>query len=122
MTSRERGFTLLEVMIALVVFATLAAAVLSASQYLLKQRGGLQERVLATWIGDNRLTELRLQRDVRVGEQHQIVEMDHRHWNVLQRISSAGDPRLLIVDLFVSLAGSEYPLYQTRAWIANHHE
>ncbi|NWE17286.1 type II secretion system minor pseudopilin GspI [Pseudomonas yamanorum] len=122
MNSRERGFTLLEVMIALAVFATLAAAVLSASQYVLKQRSGLQERVLATWIGDNHLTELRLRRDVTVGEQRHVVRMDSRDWHVRQQISAPRDPVLLRVDLFVSLAGSEYPLYQTRGWMAARHE
>lgn len=122
MSRRERGFTLLEVMIALAVFATLAAAVLSASEYVVKQRAGLQARVIATWVGDNRLTELRLQRAVTVGEQRQVVEMDSRSWHVRQRISASGSPNFLRVDLFVSLDGSDHPHYQTRSWIANRHE
>lgn len=56
------GFTLLEIMVALAIFATLAAAVLSASQYVVKQRGAVEARLFAAWLADNRLNELRLQR------------------------------------------------------------
>ena len=52
------GFTLLEIMVALAVFATLAAAVLSASQYVVKQRGAVENRLFAAWLADNRLNEL----------------------------------------------------------------
>ena len=55
------GFTLLEIMVALAIFATLAAAVLSASQYVVKQTGAVEERLFAAWLADNRLNELRLQ-------------------------------------------------------------
>ncbi|MGY2288311.1 type II secretion system minor pseudopilin GspI [Pseudomonas sp. SDO528_S397] len=122
MAKRQRGFTLLEVMIALAVFATLGAAVLSATQYVLKQRAGLQARVVATWVGDNHLTELRLLPALGVGEKQQRVQMDQRVWQVRQRVSPASDVRLLQVDLYVAEQGHDYPLYQTRAWIAKPHE
>lgn len=109
-------------MIALAVFATLAAAVLSASEYVVKQRAGLQERIMATWVGDNWMTELRLQRGLTVGEQRQVVEMGSRDWHVRERISAAGDPHFLRVDLLVSLNDSDYPQYQTHSWIPNHYE
>lgn len=109
-------------MIALAVFATLAAAVLSASEYVVKQRAGLQERIMATWVGDNRMTELRLQRGLTVGEQRHVVEMGSRDWHVRERISAAGDSHFLRIDLFVSLNDSDYPQYQTHSWIPNHYE
>jgi general secretion pathway protein I len=79
---RMDGFTLLEIMVALAIFATLASAVLSASQYVVKQAGAVEERLFAAWVADNRLNELRLQPGLVNGRaQHQqIVHMDHRDW------------------------------------------
>jgi general secretion pathway protein I len=116
------GFTLLEIMVALAIFATLAAAVLSASQYVVKQTGGVEERLFATWLADNRLNELRLQPGVAAGQQQQVVHMDRRDWLLRQHISIANDPRLLQVDIDVSLSGREQTLHRASGWIPNRHE
>lgn len=127
MTSRPSlssmgGFTLLEIMVALAVFATLAAAVLSASQYAVKQRGAVEERLFAAWLADNRLNELRLQSGLAAGQQQQVVSMDQRDWVLQQRISATGDPRLLQVDIQVSPANSAHALHRASGWILAVHE
>ncbi|MDR6608079.1 type II secretion system minor pseudopilin GspI [Pseudomonas synxantha] len=116
------GFTLLEIMVALAVFATLAAAVLSASQYVVKQRGAVEARLFATWLADNRLNELRLQAGLAAGRQQQVVSMDQRDWVLHQHISATGDPRLLQVDIQVSPANSTQALHRARGWIPAAHE
>ena len=117
-----RGFTLLEIMVALAVFATLAAAVLSASQYVLKQTSGVEERLFAAWLADNQLNELRLQTGLTQGQQQRLVHMDRRDWLLRQHISVAPDPRLLNVDIHVSLPGRERTLHRASGWIPNRHE
>ena len=116
------GFTLLEIMVALAVFATLAAAVLSASQYVVKQRGAVENRLFAAWLADNRLNELRLQAGLAVGQQQQVVSMDQRDWVLQQHISATGDPRLLQVDIQVSPANSTHALHRASGWILAVHE
>ena len=127
MTSRRSlssmgGFTLLEIMVALAVFATLAAAVLSASQYAVKQRGAVEERLFAAWLADNRLNELRLQSGLAAGQQQQVVSMDQRDWVLQQHISVTRDPRLLQVDIQVSPANSAHALHRASGWILAVHE
>jgi len=117
-----RGFTLLEIMVALAIFATLAAAVLSASQYVVKQTAGVEARVFAAWLADNRLNELRLQPHLAIGQQQLIVHMDRRDWMLRQTISAANDPDLLNIDIQVTLEGREQTLYRATGWAPNRHE
>ena len=114
---RMDGFTLLEIMVALAIFATLATAVLSASQYVVKQAAVVEERLMAAWVADNRLNELRLQSTPAIGPQQRLVHMDRRDWVVRQRARNGSDPRLLEVDVEVSLAGREQVLHRASGWI-----
>ncbi|WP_433738307.1 type II secretion system minor pseudopilin GspI [Pseudomonas putida] len=121
-TRRMDGFTLLEIMVALVVFATLATAVLSASQYVIKQAGAVEERLIAAWVADNHLNELRLQSALLIGQSQQVVQMNHRHWLVRQSIRTASAPQLLAVDVDVSLDGRDQPVHRASGWIPHHGE
>lgn len=119
---RMDGFTLLEIMVALAIFATLATAVLSAGQYVVKQAAVVEERLIAAWVADNALAELRLQSTPAIGPQQRLVHMDRRDWFVRQRARNGSDPRLLEVDVEVSLAGREQVLHRASGWILNRHE
>lgn len=115
------GFTLLEIMVALAIFSTLAAAVLSASQYVVMQTRAVDERLFAAWLADNQLNELRLQSAATIGREQRVLRMDRRDWLLRQHIRVASDPRLLNVDIEVSLAGNEHA-YRLSGWIVNRHE
>jgi len=95
----ERGFTLLEIMVALAVFAALAAAVLSASQLVLRQGLKLEERVLGAWVLDNRLQELRLQPELLHQPAARSVPLGGRQWLLEQRVSQVPNPTLWHVEL-----------------------
>ncbi|MFL7961812.1 type II secretion system minor pseudopilin GspI [Pseudomonas kielensis] len=117
-----QGFTLLEVMIALAIFATLAAAVLSASQFVLKQSAGLEERLFGAWLADNQLSELRLEVVTSPGQQRLNRHLDRRDWVLQQRIAPARDGRLLQVEIQVRRDDSATVAHRTIGWIRSHHE
>lgn len=112
-----RGFTLLEIMLALAIFATLAAAVLTASRYVLTQSVAVEQRLFAAWLVDNRLNELQLQTGVTLGQDQQMVRMDGRDWWLRQRVAATGDSRWLEVAIDVSLDVREQPFYRGRGWM-----
>ena len=58
--STQRGFTLLEVLVALAIFAVVAASVLATSARSLQNAARLEDKTLAMWIADNRLAEMQL--------------------------------------------------------------
>ncbi|MNJ23538.1 Bacterial type II secretion system protein I/J [compost metagenome] len=116
--ARQRGFTLLEIMIALVVFATLAAAVMTASQYALKQNMRLEEQLISAWIVDNQLNELSLQAAPPLGRQQMNRHFERRDWTLHQVVALGPDRHMLQVDIGVSPAGSDQVVYSRRGWVA----
>ena len=57
---RTKGFTLLEVMVALAVIALALAAATSAVSGNIRNASGLQQRTYAHWVAMNKLTEMQL--------------------------------------------------------------
>lgn len=119
--TKARGFTLLEVMIALTVFATLAAAVISAGQYSVRQNARLKAQIQCAWLADNQLTELRSQA-VTPGYQQLLWRFDQREWEVEQTITPQVDPRMLKVDISVQHPGSDQPVCSARGWVSAAHD
>ena len=58
--SRSRGFTLLEVLVALVIVGTALGAGLRAVGSLTSNSAGLRTSMMATWSAENRLVQIRL--------------------------------------------------------------
>jgi general secretion pathway protein I len=60
---RQRGFTLLEVLVALVIVGTALGAGLRAVGSLAQNSNGLRSAMMATWSAENRLVQIRLGRE-----------------------------------------------------------
>ncbi|WP_370659992.1 type II secretion system minor pseudopilin GspI [Massilia horti] len=59
----SRGFTLLEVLVALVIVGTALGAGLRAVGSLTQNSAGLRTAMMATWSAENRLVQIRLNRE-----------------------------------------------------------
>ena len=98
-----RGFTLLEVLVALAIFALVAAVVLTAAGRSVANAARLESLTLAGWIADNRMTELQLQRPPpAVGRDERALIFGGRQWQTLSEVSSSGTPGLLRVTVWVA--------------------
>lgn len=62
-SERYKGFTLIEVLVALAVLAIALAAAARAASLSLSGSESLKERLLAGWVAQNRLAEYRARRD-----------------------------------------------------------
>jgi general secretion pathway protein I len=79
--SRVGGFTLIEVVVALAVVAIGLAAALGGINRVAANTTLLQEKTLATWIAQNRITELRIQPALpEVGESDGDIEFAGTQW------------------------------------------
>lgn len=59
MRSKHSGFTLLEVMVALAIFAIVGAALVKNAGQTVKQTNQLEQRAMAIWLAENQLNEIR---------------------------------------------------------------
>lgn len=107
--SRTRGgFTLVEVLIALLVVALGIGALLSTLVSSADAIGRLRDKSLAEWIALNRISEVRLgTRRPQVGVSTGTIEYAGQNWNWRQTVSDPGVAGMLRLDVAVTLAGTE---------------
>lgn len=78
----ERGFTLIEVMVALAIFAVMAGAVSLANTQNLMSARQIQEQTQARWVNDTVLGQLRLAGLPDPGTQTEEVSFNDQSWRV----------------------------------------
>ena len=98
------GMTLLEVMVALFIFAITGTAIMKAASDHLAGVGQIEDITFATWVANNRLTQLHLDttwpvKNNKKGEQ----EMAGRTWYWQQRVIKTSDSEMVQVDVSVGL-------------------
>lgn len=102
---RARGFTLIEVLIALAFLALAMSAIIATVGVSIRNAGELQDKTFAHWVAMNEMTTLRLAPVwPAIGTQKGNAEMAGQKWDWQAVVSSTQDPDLLRVDIDVSNA------------------
>ena len=101
-----RGFTLLEMLIALTVIAVVGLAVSSAVGNVVNQTYTLEQRLVAHWVAENHLARVRLARTgltdaLPTGRESERVRMSGRTWRVERDIRETTHPWLRRVEIEV---------------------
>jgi general secretion pathway protein I len=101
----NRGFTLIEVMVALVIVALGMMAVDTQLNSYAANSVYLEDKTLASWIATNQLTELSVAPTwPAVGDQEDDVEFAGRMWHYRIEISETQVPNLRRADIDVAAA------------------
>ncbi|GAC17922.1 type II secretion system minor pseudopilin GspI [Paraglaciecola arctica] len=100
----QSGMTLLEVMVALFIFAITGTAIMKAASDHLTGVGQIEDITFATWVANNRLTQLHIDttwpiKNNKKGEQ----EMAGRKWYWQQRVNKTNDDDMVQVEVSVGL-------------------
>ena len=106
---KEQGFTLIEVLVALAIFAVSMAAAVRVAGVMTQSNSLLRDRSIALLAAQGRLAELRL--EGRLSEGQKTVECDQGRLQLRcdQRIAAGAESRLLQVRILVSDRSREAP-------------
>ena len=107
-----RGFTLLEMLIAIAITGVIGAAVSTAVGGVANQTRGLEQRTVASWIASNHLTRMRmLQRrepqSLPEGTKQTRLVFADRQWEVETEVKSTDHPWIRRVEVSVFEATDE---------------
>lgn len=100
-----RGFTLLEVMVALVIVSLGMMALHSQLGRYAASAAFIEEKTLASWIATNRVTELSVAPEwPELGDEEDELEYAGRSWTVRTEVTQTEVENLRRVDVYVSIA------------------
>ena len=114
-----RGFTLIEVLVALAILAIALAAGSRASAMMADSSSELRQRLLASWVAQNRLAELQARRawpgaGTREGEVEQAgLKLAWR-----ETVSTTPNPAFRRIEISVSAAGDDHRLAKLTGYLA----
>ena len=120
--AETRGFTLLEVLVALAIFAVSALVLLQQSGRSARQLYTLESRTLADWIAENELARLRLQANLpATGEKRSEIRFGSRDWILLTDVESTtrDDLRRVSVRVFEPTNADQH-VFELTGFVGRH--
>ena len=100
--NNNKGFTLLEVMVALFIVAVAMGGAIKVMGNAAQNTSRLVDKTFANWVALNQISELRLKSDwPKVGEEKGEQEMSGRKWKWLQKTIKTDDENIKRVELSV---------------------
>lgn len=113
-----RGFTLIEVMVALTIVAFSLTAVGASMSQMIDAATTMRDRTYASWIAQNKITEIRLANTIPdVGTSSGEIEFGNTNWEWNVAISESGIENFMRIDVSISLVGEDYVIRTVTGFI-----
>ncbi|MEX0607061.1 MAG: type II secretion system minor pseudopilin GspI [Halofilum sp. (in: g-proteobacteria)] len=116
---RAVGFTLVEVLVALAVFAVGMTALIVAGAQRAQDLSYLRDRTLASWIAADRIDELRLERHWRTGRRDGEVEMAGQTWIWEAEVVGTANEAVHRVEVAVSRGAGAEPVTRLTGFLGD---
>jgi general secretion pathway protein I len=103
-----RGFTIIEVMVALAIVAFSLTAIAASMGQMIDTANAMRDRTYASWIAQNKITEMRLANVIpEVTSTSGEVDYAGTEWEWRAVVSETGVENLFRVDVTVSYPGED---------------
>ena len=115
--SRKRGFTIIEVMVALLVVAIALPALLKALYQQVDGTAYLRDKAIAQWVASNRMAEVRIRRartdSIFAEEQKGVEDMADRdwYWWMTSEVTAVEDFYRVEITVATAEAERDTPVY-----------
>ena len=115
---KSRGFTLLEVMVALIIVALSLTALTASMNQMIDAANTMRERTFASWIAQNKIAEIRLANVLpEVSTTSGDIEFGNAEWEWEVVVSRTEIENFLRIDVAVSQYGSDYVILTVTGFI-----
>ncbi len=99
----QRGFTLIEVLVALLVFGLIATAAAEVGSQYIASYERIRDKTMAGWIADNRISELRLQEELPgISENSDDLDYGPFRWQVTTAVLGTEEPTMRRIEVTVA--------------------
>ncbi|PPK50772.1 type II secretion system minor pseudopilin GspI [Marinobacter persicus] len=103
MSRRNSGFTLLEVLVALLVFGLIAGAASRVASNYITGFERVRDNVLAGWLADNRINQLRLENALPpISESAEDQDYGPFRWRITTVVTGTAEPTMRRVEVIVA--------------------
>ncbi len=101
--SSQRGFTLIEVLVALLVFGLIATAAAEVGSQYIASYERIRDKTMAGWIADNRISEIRLQEALPdISENSDDLDYGPYRWQVTTVVLGTEEPTMRRIEVTVA--------------------
>lgn len=101
-SQHARGFTLLEVLIALLFFSLIGMTLQQVTASTVNQYQAVRHKMFSSWLADNKLTELQLAKSLPPAKEFkEDLEFANEEWQLVSKVQTTENPDINKVDIDV---------------------
>lgn len=118
----EKGFTLIEVMVALLVFGLIATAAAEVGSQYISSYERIRDKTLAGWLAENRINEIRLEDSLPdISENAKGKDYGPFRWQVTTKVLATAEAKMRRIEVKVARyqdgRSKPYPVHTLSAFV-----
>jgi len=99
---KSSGFTLLEVLIALIFFSLIGMVLQQVTASTVSQYLSIRQKMFASWMAENKMTEIRLSKELPSAREHkEELDFANEEWQLISKVQKTENPDINKVEVEV---------------------